>query len=172
MKQARAKPNRNRTNLLVDITIFLGFLLALAPHFTGDPIHEWLGVSLGAGVMTHLLLHWKWIIEVTRRFLQSTQWSARINYVLNVVLFFDVSVIIFSGLMFSEHLAALVGLQNVHDNLWKTLHADAARLFLYLMGLHVALHWQWVVNMITRFLPPFRRSRTPTAAALPDQHEV
>ena len=67
MKQAQTQPNRNKTNLIVDSAIFLAFLVALAPRFSGLALHEWLGVAFGGAIVTHLLLHWQWIVEVTKR---------------------------------------------------------------------------------------------------------
>ena len=83
MQTPRKPSNRNKTNLIIDLAIFSVFLVAMAPRFSGLAIHEWLGVGFGAAIITHLLLHWQWIIEVTKRFFGKVQWSARINYVLN-----------------------------------------------------------------------------------------
>src|SRR5215213_8607455 len=79
--------NRNKLNLFVDIAIFLAFLVAMAPRFSGIAVHEWLGIAFGAAIVTHLLLHWQWLVEVTKRFFSKAQWSARINYILNLLLF-------------------------------------------------------------------------------------
>src|SRR4051812_24151582 len=109
MKQVTTSRNRNTLNLFVDIAIFLAFLVAMAPHFSGIAVHEWLSIAFGAAIVTHLLLHWQWIAEVTRRFFGKAQWSARANYVLNALLFVDVTVVIFTGLMISESVLPLFG---------------------------------------------------------------
>ncbi len=162
MKQISAQPSRNKTNLIVDSAIFLAFLVAMAPHFSGMALHEWLGIAFGAAIITHLLLHWQWIIEVTRRLFSKTQWSARINYILNVLLFIDITLVIFSGLMISEVALPFVGIQLAQSGSWRGLHGTTANLFLVLVGLHVALHWQWIVNMFKRFgLTPLAPRRAP-----------
>jgi cytochrome b len=162
MKQPAIQPNRNKTNLIVDIAIFLAFLVAMAPHFSGMALHEWLGIAFGAAIITHLLLHWQWLVEVTKRFFSKTQWSARINYILNALLFIDITLIIFSGLMISEVALPFVGIQLAQSGSWRGLHGTAANLFLVLVGLHVALHWQWIVNMFKRFvLTPLAPRRAP-----------
>lgn len=153
MKQAPVKTNRNKINLFFDIAIFLMFLIAMAPHFSGMAVHEWLGAAFGAAIVTHLLLHWQWIVEVTRRMFSTAQWSARINYILNTLLFIDVTVVIFSGLMISEVALPLIGIQTTHGGIWRMLHGFTADFFLVLIGLHVALNWQWIVNMVKRMLP-------------------
>ena len=152
MKQTLAQPGRNKTNMIVDSVIFLAFLVAMAPRFSGMAIHEWLGIAFGAAITTHLLLHWQWIIEVTKRFFSKTQWSARVNYILNALLFIDITLVIFSGLMISQVALPFVGIQLAQSGSWRGLHGTFADLFMVLVGLHVALHWQWIVNMFKRFV--------------------
>jgi hypothetical protein len=159
MKQAPVKTNRNKINLFFDIAIFITFLIAMAPHFSGMAVHEWLGAAFGAAIVTHLLLHWQWIVEVTRRMFSTAQWSARINYILNTLLFIDVTLVIFSGLMISEVALPLLGIQTTHGGIWRMLHGFTADFFLVLVGLHVALHWQWLVNMVKRMLPQRHTAR-------------
>ncbi|NTW98097.1 MAG: DUF4405 domain-containing protein [Oscillochloris sp.] len=169
MTQTAKRPNRNLTNLVIDIAIFVAFLVAMAPHFSGMTIHEWLGVAFGATILSHLVLHWQWIVQVTKRFFSKLQWSARLNYALNALLFIDITVIIFTGLMISEQVLPIFGLTAAHGGAWKMLHSQSADISVYLVGLHVALHWQWIVNMVKRFvitpLLPQRKAAQPAPAA-------
>jgi hypothetical protein len=32
-------------------------------------VHKWGGLALGVGVLLHVLLHWKWLVRKTRRYL-------------------------------------------------------------------------------------------------------
>jgi hypothetical protein len=48
-------------------------------------VHEWLGLAFGAGVTVHLLLHWKWIMCVVRRFFSKLPGRVRVNSLLKVV---------------------------------------------------------------------------------------
>ncbi|MBK9713985.1 MAG: DUF4405 domain-containing protein [Kouleothrix sp.] len=167
MKQTHAQPNRNKVNLIVDSAIFTAFLVAMAPHFSGMAVHEWLGISFGAAIVTHLLLHWQWIVEVTKRFFGKVTAQSRINYVLNALLFIDVTVIIFTGLMISRSALPLLGIQLASGGMWRGVHTLSANLSLALTGLHVALHWKWIVNVVKRFvvapLSAGRRAPQPSA---------
>jgi hypothetical protein len=168
MKQATTQRNRNTLNLFVDIAIFLAFLVAMAPHFSGIAVHEWLSIALGAAIVTHLLLHWQWIVEVIRRFFGKLQWSARVNYVLNALLFVDVTVVIFTGLMISEAALPQLGIHLTPGGAWRMLHTLTANLFVPLIGLHVALHWQWIFNTVKRLVvrQPARRLPQPDRVAV------
>jgi hypothetical protein len=147
----RLKSSSTLRNLLVDGAIFAGFLLATDPHATGQTIHEWLGIAFGVGIITHLLLHWKWIVNVVRRFFSKLPGQVRINSLLNSLLFIDVTLIIFSGLMISKVVLSTFGLSGSHDAIWRWLHTFSSSAALIIVGLHIALHWKWIVATIKRY---------------------
>ena len=162
MKSAIEPGNRNTTNLIVDGVIFLTFLIVLASHFSGIAIHEWLGISFGAAIVSHLLLHWQWIVEVTKRLFGKTSWSARANYLLNALLFITITLIILSGLMISKVALPMIGIQLAQASIWRMVHSVSANAFVGLSGLHIALHWKWIVNMVKRYVfTPRTPSRAP-----------
>ena len=164
----KAQPNRNKLNLLIDLAIFAAFLVAMAPRFSGIAVHEWLSIAFGAAIVAHLLLHWQWIVQITRRLFSSANGSARINYVLNLLLFIDITVVIFTGIMISEAALPQLGLSVAGSFAWRRLHDTSANLSLILLGLHIALHWQWIVSMVRRFiLTPLLPRRHPQAGPRP-----
>jgi hypothetical protein len=85
-----------KINLIVDVIIALAFLLtavsgiyflyvpggheagpaaASAPavlfsRLTWDLIHTWAGVAMTVAAMLHFAIHWRWVVNVTRRFFQ------------------------------------------------------------------------------------------------------
>ena len=154
----RLKMGSTVRNLLVDTTIFVGFLLATAPRATGQTIHEWLGIAFGVGIITHLLLHWKWIVNVVRRFFSKLPGQVRINSILNSLLFVAVTLIIFSGIMISKVVLSTFGLSGSQDAIWRWLHTNATNAALIIVALHVALHWKWIVGALKRyFWQPLRK---------------
>ncbi len=152
MQSKMQKFSTTQMNLLVDTVIFVAFLVVLAPHFTGIAIHEWLGIAFGAGVITHLLLHWNWIVTTTQRIFASLPRQTRINHALNLLLFIDITLVIFTGLMISKSALPLLGIQLAQSGIWHMVHTATANLALGLIGLHVALHWQWVVSSFQHYV--------------------
>ncbi|MCB0157908.1 MAG: DUF4405 domain-containing protein [Caldilineaceae bacterium] len=152
IKFPRVKLHPTKLNLWVDVAIFAAFLVATAPHFTGMAVHEWLSLALAAALVTHQLLHWAWIVQVTRRFLRSAPRSARINYVLNTLLFIVVTLVIFTGVMISEQAMPALGIEIARNMLWRQLHGLLSDAAVVLLGLHVALHWRWIAGSVRRYV--------------------
>lgn len=164
MQTTIKKLGQNTVNYVVDIAIFLAFLVAMNPHATGISVHEWLGIAFGGAILTHLLLHWQWLVNITRRFFGQVSKGARLNYVLNLLFFIDMTIIIFTGIMISESALPTLGITLANGFAWRGLHTTAANLALPILGLHVALHWRWIVNTTKSY---FRKTQpaTPRVAA-------
>ncbi|MEI7771783.1 MAG: DUF4405 domain-containing protein [Chloroflexales bacterium] len=152
MKQEHRHHIRSRTNLLIDAAIFIAFLIATAPRFSGIAIHEWLGIAFGAAIIVHLLFHWQWIIALSKTMLRKARTISRLGYLLNLALFIDVTLVTFTGLMISQVALPLFGLHLAPGFLWRGLHSLTSNVAVLLIGLHLALHWQWTLKTTTRLL--------------------
>jgi hypothetical protein len=147
-----------KTNLFVDIAILAGFLVAYEPSLTGIPIHEWFALAFSSVLIVHLLLHWDWVVQVTRKFFRNIFQSSRLNYILNLALLVDFVTIMLSGVMISKSVLATFGLQSASDPAWRFLHSSSTDISLLLIGLHIALHWKWILSTTKRYLlTPFKR---------------
>lgn len=144
--------NSIKTNFGLDALLLIAFLVATAPHFSGVAIHEWLGIAFGAAIVIHLLLHWQWIVATIQRFFSRMSRQQRTNFVLNTFLFIDITAIIFTGLMISKVALPSLGIETVSSGLWRPLHSLASNIAVFIVGLHVALHWQWIWSAIKRYL--------------------
>ncbi len=145
-------PIQTSTKLWLDIILFLAFLVTMDPRSSGVAIHEWLSLAVFAVLMLHLLLSWDWIISVSRRFLGKLGLQNRLNYILNWLLFIDGTLLIISGLMISRVAMPFIGIQLPEGFAWRRLHDMSANFGLIMLGLHTALHWNWIVNTFNRYL--------------------
>lgn len=148
----KRKMSATKRNLWIDLLIVVSFLLATQPQLTGMTIHEWLSLTLAAGLLTHLLLHWRWVYETIRRFFSRLARQARLNLLLNLALLIAFTLIIFTGLMISEEVLPFIGLRGVHGGVWQRLHTTVSDLSIWLVGLHLALHWKWIVNATQKYM--------------------
>lgn len=152
MTTQQRKHNPTKTNLWLDVAIFAAFLLALDPRLTGIAIHEWLSLAAAAAVVAHLVLHWEWIVAVTRRFFGRTSSAARLNYVIDALFFVILIVIMLSGVMVSQAILPALGLVAPGGSFWLILHSLSADLAVLLVAVHAALHWKWIVQTVRRYV--------------------
>lgn len=99
-----------------------------------------------------MLLNWNWIAGLTRRFFRKVAAKSRINYILNWVFFIDGVLVMLTGIMISEVVLPLFGIQVPRGSIWRQLHSLTADLSLFILGLHIALNWTWVVSIIERYI--------------------
>lgn len=158
--------NSNRTKLLLDIALFVAFLITMDPRFSGLAIHEWLSIAAAGVVIVHLLLSWEWIVNVTKRLFGKVGGGAKVNYILNWLLFINGILIMLSGIMISEAALPAMGITLPMNFAWRRLHDMSANLSLLIMGLHIAMHWNWIV---TTFKRVFFSSGKQQAVAMVEQ---
>ena len=153
----------NITKLILDVAAFLGFLLALDPRATGIAIHEWLTIGGTAVIVLHLLLNWNWIAGVTRKFFKKVSVKPRINYILNWLFFIDGVVVMLTGIMISEVVLPAFGIRPPEGGAWRQLHTLSADLSIFILALHTALHWDWIVSISKRsvFKPRLKKQVEP-----------
>lgn len=150
--------NKKRTwsttlkNFWVDLVLFLAFIIDWNLRLTGLTIHEWLGIGLIALFVYHILLHWRWIGAVTQRLTQRLPAVERIKYAVDLLLYLDIVALIASGIWISEVAMRQLGLPLAASGFWRWLHFASADWALWLVGLHLALSWQWVVECTRRYL--------------------
>ena len=172
-----------KVNLWLDVILAAGLVMAMIPGITGRPMHQRIGIALGVGVVVHLLLHWKWIVAMSRSFTKLPG-TVRFKLVLNSLSLLALSSAIVSGPMNAATLSGNVsagamiqrsGLTFRRDGLlprqagrelarpmlrhgdagfhWHVIHHATALLSLFTVVLHLALHWRWIASATKRFMP-------------------
>ena len=148
----KTTPALTKTKLWLDLVIFIVYLVAMEPRSSGLAIHEWLTLSVLAVMLTHLLLSWDWITTISFRFFGKMGTQNRINYILNWLLFIDGTLLMVSGVMISQVAVPALGIKLPLGFAWRELHSLSANVVLLLLGVHTALHWNWIVNTFSRYL--------------------
>jgi hypothetical protein len=147
---------RTRLDFWLDGAILTGFVFAYSFGFTGDVIHEWLGIALGLVLLVHLTLHWDWVVAATRKLLRR-RGQDRLIWLVNLALLFAMTLCIASGIMISRSALPTLGIYLETNEFWNRLHIVSAEVTLWLVPVHVALRWRWIVAVGRRLLA--RRSR-------------
>jgi hypothetical protein len=146
----RMNTNRQKMNWLLDLLLFLGFLLAFFLDLTGLPLHQWAGVLGGALMLCHLLLHWNWVKAITSRFFGKTSGQARLYYLLDIAITGGSACILVSGLTISTWFN--IPLANYLA--WKDFHITSSLITLGIVVLKIAVHWRWIIRAARQPLFP------------------
>ncbi|MFN8440591.1 MAG: DUF4405 domain-containing protein [Caldilineaceae bacterium] len=149
---SRFRLSETLKNFGVDIALFLMFIIDMNTRFTGIPIHEWLGIVLGGALVYHLLLHWQWIVALTRKIVSRLPTIQRIRYFVDLLLFIDMVIVVASGILISEAALPQIGIEIGRNFYWRGLHHSSTELISWLVGLHLALSWGWITSAFSRYL--------------------
>ena len=150
----KRKKSRSSTQIRVwvDLVFFIGMVLVLAPQATGIPFHEWASFLIIIPFFVHLIMDWKWIVNITKRILKRIPGEARFNYVLDWLLFVLFVVATFTGVVISEAALPALGIDMVIDPFWSALHDISANLLMVVIGIHLAMHWKWIVTNMKKYV--------------------
>ena len=159
---------RLRTTFWLDVTLLLSVCALETVPFTGLILHEWIGLVMVGMVLAHLLLSWSWIASQTRRFFARQSARARINYLLNLILFACITAVIYTGILISQKaIPALTGAKTAADIDWRwdSLHDWFSNFVIIFSGLHLAINWDWALaagrKIFSRVCLPARWQRFP-----------
>ena len=153
-------------NYWLDVALFFAFIIDMNTRFTGIPIHEWLGIGFGLALIYHLLLHWNWIVSITRRLMRKLPSGQRLRYLIDLLLFVDMVILVMTGIWISEVAMGQLGISFAPNFFWRRLHTQTADLAIWLVALHLALDWKWILSTTKRYLwrPLTGRRRKPQLA--------
>jgi len=141
---------RARFLFWLDLVLLLTFALLQEPETTGLWGHEWISIGLSGLLFLHLLVNWRWIAGALSRY-RTARRRARVNAWLNGLLYVTMVFTIFSGLVVSRFVLPTLGLEPSALKAWGQLHAFVAGVTLVVLGLHVAINWDWIVNVVRRW---------------------
>ncbi len=163
MDTGRKIIRKNQWLLLLDAFLLGGFWLLNQVHLTGIVIHEWFGVALGMTLLLHVGLHWRWIVNVFRKFFHVKNWLQAVKLVLDCVGLVAFFTIIISGILMSRSFLPALGLSGMHSRSLKMLHVAATNATIAMLVLHLLLNVKWIFRTLGSL---FTRRVRPAAARL------
>jgi hypothetical protein len=139
----------NRLKFFLGLVLLIVILLLMDTRsIFNQPFHEWGGLIVGALFILHKLLNWSWIKKVTVLFFKGTTWRARLNYIIDVIMLIGLILIILSGIAMAKTINfSWMNLGGSHV-FWKTLHTSSSLITFAFFGIHLGLHWNWVLHRL------------------------
>ena len=151
---ATTRPKRTSSNqikLYSDIVLFISYVIVNIPQATGIPFHEWVSVLFIVPLVIHILLDWKWVVSVTKRMFGRLPGEVRFNHVLDLIIFIMMTLALMTGFVISEAALPAMGINVTIDPFWSAMHDLTANLTMLLIGIHLAMHWGWIVSSFKRY---------------------
>lgn len=146
-------PRRSRWKLALDLVMAITFALLLNTRVLGGlPFHEVAGTLIGFVFALHVCLNWNWVVQTTMRYRRaSLPPKVKLGYQLNALLLLAMGIILVSGLLISR--VAFPALRVPNARWIQGVHITLAFLILSAVGVHVGLHWNWIVLTVRRIRP-------------------
>jgi hypothetical protein len=116
--------------------------------FYGLAFHEWAGLVIGAAFILHKILNWNWIKKVTVGFFGKCKGRARLNYILDVLLLAGIVLMILSGIAIARTIDFSWLSLGGSRIFWRVMHTSSSFITLALFGIHLGLHWRWVLQIL------------------------
>ena len=137
---------------ILNILLAITFLFLMDEwSFLGMKFHEIAGLTICLFFILHKALSWKFIKETTCRLFGKATGKARINYILDVLLLIGFTLIIISGMAIAKTIDfSWVGFDMQNRMIWRSMHTSVSMIVLMIVGIHIGLHWQWVMARFKR----------------------
>jgi hypothetical protein len=137
----------NYVKLTLDLLMALTFALLFNPRvFNGLTFHETSGIAIGAAILAHIGMNSRWVKNSTLKiFDQKLPGKVRFSYFLNLLLLITMATVIITGVLISRVLFPNISMGDNHSI--RQLHSLSSYITLLILGVHVGVHWNWVMNM-------------------------
>ncbi|MGG1674755.1 DUF4405 domain-containing protein [Neobacillus sp. NRS-1170] len=138
---------KNYTKIVLDLLMAITFVLLMNPRvLDGLPFHEIAGLVIGVAILVHIGLNYQWVFNTTKKILDpKLPNKTRFSYLLNLLLLVSMAAVIVTGILISRVVLPSLAIEGSHTI--RELHGFSADATLALVGLHVAVHWQWIMSI-------------------------
>ena len=140
----------SKTRVILDLFFFILMIAVLIPQSTGIDIHEWLSFLILIPFFLHLMINWNWIAINTKKLFKKQLRKTKFDYFFNWILYIDMLLVTVSGIVISESALPAIGITFNINPFWTIIHNASATLFIVLLGIHLALHWKWIVTTLQK----------------------
>lgn len=136
---------KNIIKFILDVAMAVLFITFFNKNLISFKFHIIGGYVFAAFILVHMILNKKWIINISKRlFDKKLKLRVKISYILSLFLFISIFSIIASGVLMMK--------ATTYDRVmfWKMLHFGASYLSIALIGMHIGLYWNFIMNMFKK----------------------
>ena len=130
-----------KKKFLLDIILFITLVLSMFYNFTGNIIHEVIGLIIFISLILHLTLNYSFIKTILKRK------KITINIIINILLFMSLLIVIITGILISHSLFSNF---NNTSLLLINIHKISSFIIIALFFIHLLLHLNILTVYITK----------------------
>lgn len=138
---------KNITKLVLDIAMAILFITFFNKNLISFKFHIISGYIFASFILIHMILNKKWIINISKRlFDKKLKIRTKLSYMISLGLFIDITLIILSGVLMMK--------SKNYDRVmfWKMMHFGSSYIAIALIGIHIGLYWNFVMNMFRKIV--------------------
>jgi hypothetical protein len=148
---------------------YYGLVILFERHTWGD-LHTWTSVIIMALAALHIPIHWSWITKMTSSGVRAVLGKiklnkfSRFNLFINILIGLSGLVCGLSGLyfLFESVLVPAGGAGWIFTHFaWDMIHTWSGVVVTAASILHFAIHWRWVVKVLSKYWNAFKETTHP-----------
>jgi hypothetical protein len=152
--------NRNMLiRLVIDLSMTVLMLIAMAYQITGNTIHELVGVLLFLLFIAHNILNRRWYKAIFKG-----KYNIRLilSIVVNLLFLVSMAVVMISSVPISRDILPFISTNN--DMILLQIHVMTSYWGFILMAVHIGMSWGTIINAVTKMTGITSTSRIRTIA--------
>ncbi len=143
--------------IFTNLALLVSFILTFFLDLTGLELHQYLGIAAAGILAVHVITHWKWITNVSKRLFKKMSGRVRLYYLLDGMLLLAFSLITITGVLISTWLDVFLS----DYMLLRSIHIVSSIAGLLLLIVKMGLHWKFFTKTLNLFRFPIRKPSVP-----------
>lgn len=141
---------------ILDLVLFVLFLLLMSFHFLPRDVHEILGVAMAAAVVVHVFINLKRFFSLLKK---DFTLRKKFIFAMDVVLIAIFLANIVAGIFMSNYLFHdVIPLELRHSITFQQLHDVLPYYLIIFVGIHVGLHWKSIRDKFFAFMKKSKKA--------------
>jgi hypothetical protein len=146
--------------IFADIALLVSFILTYFLDLTGLELHQYLGIAVAGILAVHVITHWKWIMNVSKRLFKKMSGRVRIYYLLDGMLLLAIFLITITGVLISTWLDIFLS----SYMLLRFIHIVSSIAGMLLLIVKMGMHWKFFTKTLNLFRFPIRKPPVTTTS--------
>jgi hypothetical protein len=151
--------SKKTIKIFANLALLVSFILTYFIDLTGLELHQYLGIAAAGILAVHIITHWTWILNVSRRLFKKMSGRVRLYYLLDGMLLLAFIIITITGVLISTWLDIFLS----DYMLLRSIHIISSIAGLLLLIVKMGLHWKFFAKTLNLFRFPIRKPPVPAA---------